>query len=349
MANDNLQKVQQVTKQQTIYAISTFEQNNFNQLKIVAQQYINKIEQLKNNLQKLEKNKQYKNTISGTIRNIADAMSHNDNLTKIIFQETNIFKQALNHFLGREIPLTYISEDGTILALSSYTERQLYNKNLTHNSAGRGRMKNFQQALDGVKIIESEVQKIINERTLGYKHIFTQAIRRSSKNQEEMDYSPSARTYYWRLYDYHITNWSKVMQINEIAEQYADIVLNRTEQFNTEYGLKMMSDSFQGHNWTRAIKTGDVDLNIEGQKISLAIKFGNQFQTQGFRQYCVFAYNILNINYASPTDIENNIVALSRGTGKTAQAIINNLNIKANNLLVEEVSKIKPIININSI
>ena len=340
MAN-NEQVVENVIKQQTIQGISQFQQNQFNQLKNAAERYVNKVEQLKNNLRNLERiDKQYRNTISGTIRNISDIMSHNDNLTKIIFEETNIFKEYLNNFLNRQIPLTYISQDGSILALSSYTERQLYSNNLTHNSAGRGRLSNFDEALNSVKIVQSEVQKIINERIAGYKIVFTEAIRRSSKNEKQMDYSPSARTYYWRLHDYHITGWSKQMQINEIAQQYADVVLNRTENFGIQEGLKQMSDSFKGHNWTRAIAKGDVDLNIEGQKISLAIKFGNQFQTEGFRQYCVFAYNILSINYASPKDIQKNIVSLSRGSGKTAQAIIKNLNQKASQLIINEVKNL---------
>ena len=334
---------QQKTEEGTVIKISQSEIQNFKELKSAAQYYISYIQQLKANLKNFDRvNNQQ--SISSTIKNIRDKMKSNDRLTKIIFRETNIFKEKLNIFLGREIPLTYIDEEGNILALSSYTENQIYQKSLQHNTAGRGRIRDFSEALTNVSLVEHSIQKEINKRLDGYREIFTQAIRRSNKPEEEMKWKPSKGTYYWRLYDHHISGWSKPMSKNEIAEQYADVVLNRTSQFNTEYGLMYMSRFFHGHNWASAITGGDVSLYMQGQNISLAIKFGDEFQTQGFRQYAIFAYNVLNMNFATKKDIEQNIriLSISNSSSKKSLAnnIVKNLNQKYGPILSQQAQKL---------
>lgn len=288
-------------------------------------------------------------TIGVIVKRLAQEMSKSDIIVRNIFEENFNFRHALDSFLGRKIPMVLMNQDGSVLALDQAQQRELYTEYLSKNTEGRGRLKNLNDALASMKIVQSELSIALNARLANYKIVFTEAKRRAGKDEDQMNYTPSAHTIYYRLFDdYHITGWSKPVQDSEIAELYARIVLNRQVHGNIETYLEAMAKaSEEGHNWTRAIQEGDVTVKTQQGKVnlSLALKYGDSFQTQGIRQYILAAFNISVINDITPQQLEGILKRISNVySPKTIRKIVQQAGGKVEQELNNKMKSSIPII-----
>lgn len=318
----NEENVKKVLKDNFEEAVIDVVQIDFIELKMAALKYVHFLLQLEQEFRNIEHQAKLgedsKATVETIMKNIATQMSRSDVKVQQIFEENFAFRNALDKFLGRKIPLVLMNQDGSVLALDETQEKQLYTNYLSKNTSGRGRMKNLEDALASLNIVESELSKALNLRLQNFKGVFQEAKRRANKPEdpeEGMRYSPSARTFYYRLYDHHVTGWSKQLSNADISEVYAKVILNRLyTNENQEYILQTMAEEYTGHDWIRAIEKGDIEINTTetgNVNLSLALKYGNTFQTEGIRQYILAAFNISIIENISKEQLSSILVRLS--------------------------------------
>lgn len=318
----NEENIKKVLKDSFEEATIDVIQIDFIELKAAALKYVHFLLQLEQEFRNIEHQvklgEDSNATISTVVKNIAIQMSRSDAKVQQIFGENFAFRSALDRFLGRKIPLVLMNQDGSVLALTEAQEQQLYTNYLSHNTEGRGRLKKLDDALAALNIVESELSKALNLRLQNFKGVFQEAKRRAAKPEDPpagMRYPSSARTFYYRLYDHHITGWSLSLSDSDISEVYAKVVLNRLyENENQEYVLAAMAKAYQGHDFIRAIQKGDINIQTTetgNVDLSLALKYGNTFQTEGIRQYILAAFNISIIDNISKEQLSSILVNLS--------------------------------------
>lgn len=338
----NEEKIKQVIKDSFENITLDIVQYDFNDLKKAANTYIQLITEhiynqkdINNKIQSwINQQKNNRDSFNIFIKDLNKKMAKRKLSASKLFSYTLDFRRVLDGFLERKIPLTLIDEDGSIIVTTQQGQSKIY-KHLSKNTAGRGRLKNLQKVLQQQGVLEKQAQEIINDRIASMKLVFSEAIRRAEKKQSDMRFSPSHRYVYYRLWDkHHITGWGGPIANNEIAERYADVVLNRTYvKQDVEWGLAALVNGFQSHNWDRAIGGGDASVSVTDQgtvDFSLAIKYGKSFQTQGIRQYIIAAFNISMIQNITKEDLSKILVNLSQTYSPTVVGkILNSIGVKA--------------------
>lgn len=246
-------------------------------------------------------------TIKDEIIRFYKAMSEDNKKTRNTLVAMNKFEEALNTFLGRTIYLTYVTKDGYLNYYNDAHVEDIYKTKAYKNSGGCG--VGITGLLDSNDLI-GDIRQKLRKAEEGKRMVYITAIERYQKNniEEKMKYNPSKKTYYWytNLKKHYLNHTDKISQIGDIAEGYADAVINKDRKVsdkNLESSLGVLWHNHISRNTTSAIYQGDVIYNKDGN-IQFAIKSG-QFSTATVGQYYSFARNILNLKFLTKEDLLN--------------------------------------------
>lgn len=338
--NTEIQKiVEKIIEQRTIENITQEEISiSFPLLQKAANEFLIEINIASNSsshqtlMQKLQ-------AITDKIKLLYGNMRASSTYTQQVLAAQHKFENALNNFLKRKIYLTYVEEDGNIIAYDEVAIEQIYQQ--ATGNVGRGNinpniLKNITNVNNDTTSINKEIQKSVAKR----QQVYLTAIQRWEENEEEKNkkYNPSFHTFYWRLFDdRHITGWTnKIDSRGVIAEGYAEAVINNEKDvLNTSIESSLFN---LWHNYIKkdsipAAVKGDITLKDDGS-MQFAIKEG-QFSTAKVGQYINLAYNI--------TQLSNNItrqnfyLALPKllSLGKTSSKIVDILNSEAEDIVFQ--------------
>ena len=251
MANLTQEQVEKLVKKVTEDFLLDEKQLNFQQFKIICKNYLNEINKQIQNLQT-------RKDLMDRIQAIGSIMHGDVSAVQRILILSHSFENALNNFLGRQIPITWVSSSGNIQIASESTMLSLYGSAKLGLSAQHDITKGIQQGrsyvgrIQGVnnsifkdKYLNPELQKIqqdLNRSAENKKRVFIQAKRRYKRSQN-MSYASNPKTQnvvkniYWRVATETGAriNWSdKISNPGYIGEGYVAMVLHtKNDQLKT--------------------------------------------------------------------------------------------------------------------
>ena len=343
----NEQIVEQTVKQSLAQQFVKVDYGDYKALKILANQFINKIEFLTNKTQHIHLTLKNGGSIKNGIRQFYQFMRQSTDFTRQALQLQHGFEEQLNNFLGRTIYLTYVTEQGKLLYLDDANIGKLY-ESATKN-VGRGNISASKvEAMLDVNDLAEQLRDRLKRSEQLRAHVYkTAVVRWASNNGEAIKiYDPSKNTFYWRLWDnHHITGWTKpIASKGIIAQGYAGAVINEDPQVlssNLQFSLKALYENhIQQDSIGGAIK-GDVVWNENGQ-VQFAIKEGS-FSTARFGQYLILAYNIQQIQQISKENFEKYLPQLVK-LNKLTNSIIQEINLSAIQNLNKEVKTVTTLV-----
>lgn len=332
--------VEEMVKKKTEEAVLKEEaEKTFEELKKASKNFISELGEASENFKKQE--------LIEKIANIGDlyfSMRHDSDYTRKVLASQHKFENALNKFLHRNIYLTYVDDDGNLVAYDEGAMEKIYSG--AYGNEGRGNinpeiLKDIINTDEIVNNINEKLRESANNRN----RVYLKAISRWEKNNKEgeMEYSPSINTFYWRLYDKdHVTGHTNAIKtLGVIAEGYADAVINEEEDISNdsiELSLKNLWENYIEKDSTSAIIKGDVVLKADSS-IQFAIKEG-KFSTAMIGQYIKLAHNITKIN--KTVFMQDFKLALPKllSIGKTSKNIIDILEGEANDISFKLVKSI---------
>lgn len=216
------------------------------------------------------------------------------------------FSFALDQYLGRTIVLTYVAPDGQIYMYTEEGEAEILSK--VGKNVGRANF-NASAWLGGKrghvpqqyqKLMDGEVDLIqkIHRSTSQRQEIYAEGIRRYDFNQSSKSHSSpqEKRRYYYKFnppyHQFPPTGFSR----GEVAEAYVNAVMKEDENIKSdemETSLQTLYEKYIASHKDNipAIVKGDVVVNEENGKISLAVK-GQSASTAKIGQYIVAAHEI---------------------------------------------------------
>lgn len=303
--------------QDTSESVFKVHQGDYNQLKQAANYFleeVNKISQINHNIMS-------KSSIISQIREIYTKMRQAESNTQKALSLQHIFQTQLNDFMGRTIYLTYVDKEGNLNIYDDADIGQLYSMATINRGRGNISASKMFDAMDIQADLKEKIQKSIQNKAA----VFREAISRweSNKDQLKKDYNPSKNTFYWRLYDYHISGWTNpISNRGWIAEGYAGAVINEDSQVtssNMESSLKALYEKHINQDSIGGAIKGDIVLQ-KNEQIQFAIKSGS-FSTARFGQYVRLAYNILQIPKLTTQQFEKALPALVNFRKITTQII----------------------------
>lgn len=288
------QIVENVLKKEAEKDICDQEQLAFITLKAAAKQFLNSVQQQSEMLTHQSLVQQMEGTKA--LRDMVYANMKNSTIyTRNILEAQHQFEMVLNNFLNRKIYLTYIEDDGTLIAHSDAAVNELY-KNYATANEGRGNLtaSHIQQVLDlnkNMSVINEELKK----RAASKRGVYMTAIERWNGKPADMHYKPREKTFFWRIAHNKIGYTSPIQKQGIIAEGYAEAVIANDNTISDasdnlkELSLKILYDNYIKKDSIPAAVKGDV-VEKNGY-IHYAIKQG-QFSTAKIGQYINLAYNI---------------------------------------------------------
>ena len=315
--------------------ISKVEEGNFIQLRQAAQDFIDRV----TDIATVTTNVLSASKITTMLTAIYRDMRHVEGYAAQALVLQHAFEERLNSFMGRTIYLTYVNPDGTIYFYDDANIGLLYSQATTNKGRGNISAGKMFEANDLEDELQARMRASMNQR----KEVYVEALRRWSSNDAEAtkEYDPSAKTFYWRLYDSrHITGWTHpISNKGPIAEGYAGAVINEdgsVTNANLEWSLKALYENHIQKDSLGGAVRGDVVWDGNGN-IQFAVKMGS-FSTARFGQYLRLAYNITQFHNLTPAEFEAHLPKLVRIT-KATQAIIDDANNKSEEELVAEIRK----------
>jgi hypothetical protein len=338
--NDALQKVvQNILEQQTSDSIVQDELSlSFPLLKKAANDFLKELENLSNLSSHQSLLQQMQNTSDKT--NLLYGNMRSDSLyTRQVLKAQHEFEKKVNEFLNRKIYLTYVDEQGSVIAYDDIAVEQIYQQatgNVGRGNINPGAIRKATNIDKEVLDINKKIQKSVAKR----KEVYLTAIQRWESNSSEgnKNYNPSYHTFYWRLNNSHnITGWTnKIDSRGVIAEGYAEAVINnKMDVLNNQKEVSLFN---LWHNYIKkdsvpAAVKGDVVLADDGS-IQFAIKQG-QFSTAKIGQYINLAYNITRLS--DNITKKNFYLALPKllSLNKTTEKVVSILNNKVEDTMLQ--------------
>ena len=270
---------------------------------------------------------------------------HGDNATQTQVSDLVIighnFENALNKYLGRQIPLTIVSEIGNINILSEKTIIKLYKKAESPKKArgNRGHVANYDQDITKNKLHNpalTAIQKSIDKSIKNRKAVFQEGLTRRD-DSKKMDYAQKEENkafipnLYWIINNRHEKNWTqkKIGSPGYIGQGYVALALDEstapskmiTYQHNplsydpeAEQQIRLLSQGAQNGDKTPGILKGDVNVKLENGNIQLAVKQGKGFFTAGISVNFAIAYAILHYpqnELIMPQDLQNSLESIA--------------------------------------
>lgn len=287
--------------------------------KIICKNYINAINIELNNL---------KVRASLMERVLAIGKFMHDDITGMqkILILSHAFENAFNNFLGRKIPITWVTSSGKIFIASEETTIDLYGSAQSavrdSNTSGRiytGKIKGIRQNMFNEEYLDpqlKQLQKQIDQSANNKRQIFQESKRRynQSLNMEyakQDKYKHMVQNIYWAsdTKDGEPKDWSeKIASAGYIGEGYVAMVLNTAHNsVNTlisipskqppynpqaEKYIEILANYAAQGDAIPGIIQGDIKANESGS-IQLAIKQGKSFSTASIAGNVAIAYAFL--------------------------------------------------------
>ena len=298
MAAINQNDIEKLVQTVTEKAIISDELISFPELKTKARLFLDKIKKAseiktqEDFISNIQEVKSALNIIYGSMR-------LENSYTQQILYYQHEFEEELNKYLNRNIYLTYVDDNGNIIAYDDAAIKEIYSK--ATGNKGRGNitkkvMKELQIDDNIAKI--NEMIAIENRKRID---VYSTAIQRWENNnpEEVKNYDPSIHTFYWRLHNnYNITAHTDVINTRGvIAEGYAGAVINKAPDVlneTLESSLAALWERYIEKDSIPAAVKGDVVFQEDG-RIQFAIKEGS-FSTAKVGQYINLAYNITQLS-----------------------------------------------------
>ena len=320
------QQIDKLVKQVTKNVLLEEKQISIDQFKIICQNFLQSIHRQVDILVNR------KNLIE-RIQAIGALMHDDVSSLQNILILSHTFESALNNFLGRTIPITWVSNTGNIKIAEESTVLSLYGSanlglsaqhDLKAGISGRsyaGRIegvnnKTFSKEVTDPKL--KQLQEQINKSSENKKRVFVEAKRRYS-NSPNMAYASNPKTsgtvqnIYWRVF---YTNGSRLRHSQKIAnagylgEGYVALILHtKNDVVNEKITFPSSKNAppynLIGQDYLRQLADyalqGDAipgivrgDINAdETGNIQLAIKQGRNFGTASIAGNVAIAYAIL--------------------------------------------------------
>ena len=214
--------------------------NDFEQLKVAANQFITKVENMINRMRHTHQLIQSKTSIKNSLTIFYQLMRQSTQFTQEALVLQHAFETQLNNFLGRKIYLGWVNDEGHILYFDQANIGRLYANATANRGRGNISASKMKDMID-VNDLQDDLQKRLEESERLRAHVYNIAVARWSGNEEDetiKDYNPSKKTFYWKLIDnHHISGWTKpIATKGAIAEGYAGAVIN--EDPNIRFYIK---------------------------------------------------------------------------------------------------------------
>ena len=331
-------EIEKIVTEITTKAVLEEETEAFNELKLASEKFLKEI-QTASYLSSTDDLITQMTTMQGKVsvfysnmRNVYDS-----DYTRKVLKLQHEYENALNKFFEREIYLTYVDENGNIIAYGDEAIGKVYEK-ATRN-AGRGNLN--KKALEDVTNFNSEMDEInrkLAKSAEARRNVYLTAIYRwefyEHNGEKEVKTANYPNENYFHRYYWQKTNNSygeskRISSRGVIAEAYADAVINENKSLlgNLEGdsgALSALNNLIEKDNIPASLK-GDIVLD-SNNKIQFAVKEGN-FSTAMIGQYINIAYNITKIIATNKTEL---ILALPKlvKNNNIADGIVNAINNK---------------------
>ncbi len=282
-------------------------ENNSIQLKKAARKFLKGVRKLIFDYQRIKVlTKSTKNGIGTSLSEIYKVMHENTKITQECIKLQYNFQNALNKFLGRQILLLYVTQDGKMLYADQLNAAKIY-QSASAKSDGKGSIKN----LDITKLkkypdeISEEYKSIIQRRENLYRPIQKEVIKRWTDNHNPNNVwvkgNPKLQnTFYWLVgieNGKNKWNWSKRINRGHIYETYAHLVWEEENLMilnpTVESDIGFYWDYMVSHgllNSISGIVKGDVSFFLN-PSIQFAVKSGS-FNTAAMGSYLDVAYQL---------------------------------------------------------
>lgn len=332
----NEQIIESVIRETTAQAISDVDMESFLSLQNAAKVFLNDIEMLSKTYESLISKSSLKSKITALYKEMRASSAE----TQRIISAQHRFEEELNRFLNRTIYLTYVKDDGTLLFYGDANIGKLYSQ----ATANRGRGNISASKLFDANDLQESIKDDIEESMANKVAVYRTAIKRYKSNTDEakMNYSPSAKTFYWYAVGTKIGWTSPIVNEGPIAEGYADAVINQDSAIsnsNIESSLQLLWEKYIGKDSVGAALKGDVVYHKDG-RIQFAIKKGS-FSTAMVRQYIVLAYNILQLKKLTAEQLANpNTFAALTGLSRKTDIVLERLREDSEKVLAEELGAV---------
>lgn len=244
--------------------------------------------------------------IQQSLNFIYDAMKKSAEETRQGIKLQYDFEQALNTFLGRQIFLLYITQDGKLLYADQQNAAKIY-QTATSHADGKGSIKDIDktQLTEYPNNISKEFQKDYENRQKLYNPIREQVTKRWTQNHNPENFwvkkdKKLLNTFYWKIgtdNGRNLWNWSKSINRGHISEAYAYLIWQEKSQ--EKFDPKKESDigkywyymdSHKILNSVAGIVQGDVSF-FQDSSIQFAVKSGS-FNTAAMGSYIDVAYQL---------------------------------------------------------
>ncbi len=336
MANNEQVVIDEIKKQVT-NVLSEQDIKDFKILQQAAKKFLNYM-----------KNKKYLDFHAVSFSKVVQEMKQNIYHKKsgLIWQQVYDFEQAVNSFLGREIILTFVDNQGNLILVEPGKKTRQYYRNLTSLMGSDGRA-TFKQVGNKYQAGQDFYEKYLSTQAIAQKkQVYQKALQRFNKGAGEqsdtMRYKlldPAAKnTFYWRtrrdapqfLYYYKGAGLKKYNK-GHIAQAYANLIISRKALFlyaDLQDSLSILFNEISLDS-VPAIFKGDISQGAS-DPVQFAIKNYNSASTAALGPYIGVAYYLVYLgdNAISKMELINKF-----------DMIINNKQVAANSILASLMNK----------
>lgn len=292
--------------------------NNSEYLKKAAGNFIKGIRKVINKYNHIKVLQRGNSTgIRGKLQEIYSNMKESTLITQECIKLQYNFENALNKFLGREIYLLYVTQEGKMLYANEINAAKIY-RTAVARSGGKGSIKDLktQQLKDFPEEIAENFETTLRRRQNLYKPIQDEVIERWTHNHNDtygwVQRNPKlVNTFYWK--ENNKWNWSKTINRGHIYETYAHLVWQENQElsFNPEIELDIgrfwyYMDSHGLLNSIAGVVQGDVSFFLN-PSIQFAVKSGN-FNTAAMGSYIDVAWQLYYGNITINKNMVNTLL-----------------------------------------
>jgi hypothetical protein len=334
----NVENVEKEFLEVASQAVLEEEEEPFAKLKNAAKIFLKNVEGF------YEENSQLTNAISAksNIQKIYAQMKNSEQETQRLVLETFSFEEAVNEFLNRNIYLTFVKDDGSILFFEKESVKEIYG-NVTRNK-GRGGFRKIKESLPQANL-EKSLQTLINDSIQEYSSVYTTALERYRDKK-------NGKRFYWIREKSNRRKYTKkISDEGRIAEGYAESVLNQHFQKNNDIEKNLsILENYIKKDFIFGFLKGDIILKETSGLPSVSVQFAvkkENASTEKIGPALAFAYNILQISSLTSSflwDSENNTYTkafktLSTWTNlnKSAKKVIQNLEEEAKKEIISSI------------
>lgn len=319
----------------TTQGINKYLRNNSEYLKKSARTFLSGVRKIINNYSHIRV--LLKSTKTGTaasLSTIYESMKTSTQVTRECIKLQYDFETALNNFLGREIQLLYIDEDGKMLYANELNAAKVYQTAVAGKS-GKGTIQNLDKnsLTQFPQEIADSFKDTLNRRQNLYTPIRNEVVNRWTDNHNSdnvwVKMDPShLNTFYWIAStngDKKEWDWSKSINRGHIYETYAHLIWEEKKEITFNPSIELDIGAYwnymQNHNLLNSVAgivKGDVSFFLN-PAIQFAVKSGS-FNTAAMGPYIDVAYQLsygtIEINRNMVLTLLDNITSYSNGVRK---------------------------------